>query len=153
MTGLIRQLGVILFLGLTALQAAAQDITLNLKDVDISALIDTVSEATGRNFIVDPRVKGTVTVISSTPISDTELYLLFEEIMRVHGYATVESNGTVRVIPAQDARTDSKFTDSNDAATAADNIITRVVGINHVDATELVPMLRPLAPTMMCHRR
>ena len=74
---------------LLPLAASAQDVTLNLKDADITALINTVAEVTGRNFVVDPRVKGKVTVISSQPMDHSELYEVFLSILDVHGFAAI----------------------------------------------------------------
>src|SRR3990172_8270656 len=72
-------------------QAIAQEVTLNLKDADIRAPIETVSEITGTNFIVDPRVKGKITVISARPMDGSEIYEVFLSVLKVHGYAAVTS--------------------------------------------------------------
>ena len=63
--------------------------SLTLKNVDIRSLIETVSAQTGKNFIIDPRVKATVTVITSEPVGKDKLYELFLSVLQVHGYATV----------------------------------------------------------------
>ena len=67
----------VLLLGSFTSAVQAQTVTLNLKDADVRALVSTVADVTGKNFIVDPRVKGKVTVISGGPIQDKELYQLF----------------------------------------------------------------------------
>ena len=84
--------------------APAQDFTVNLKETDIQELIKFVSEATGTTIVVDPAVKGKVKVVSSKPVSRSELYELFLSILEVHGYTAVRSGGVVRVIQSKDAR-------------------------------------------------
>ncbi len=76
-------------LALAVVTGSAQPVTLNLKDADIQSLIQTVSAITGRNFIVDPRVKGKVTVVASDPMSEEEVYEVFLSVLRVHGFAAV----------------------------------------------------------------
>ena len=75
------------------LPAHAVTVTLNLKDADIGALISTVAEVTDRNFIVDPRVKGKVTVISSRPMDSEEVYQVFLSILKVHGFSPSQRCG------------------------------------------------------------
>ena len=86
--------GVWLLCLLWAAPLFAQTITLNLKDADINALIGTVAEVSGKNFIVDPRVKGKVTVISSRPMDAGEVYEVFLSILKVHGFAAVPSGAS-----------------------------------------------------------
>ena len=82
----------------------AQDVTLNLRDVDIRTLIDTVSKATGINFVVDPRVRGNVTVVSSTPMDRDALYQVFLSVLEVYGYAAVPAGPVVKIVPSINAR-------------------------------------------------
>ena len=74
--------------------------TLNLKDVDIRSLIETVSLQTGKNFIVDPRVKANVTVISSEPVNKDKLYAVFLSVLDVHGFAAVPVGEMIKIVPA-----------------------------------------------------
>src|SRR5882757_3133922 len=77
---------------------ALADVTLNLKDAEISTLITTVSEVTGKNFIVDPRVKGKVTVISSSPMTPAGVYETFLAVLEVNGFAAIPSgNGATKI--------------------------------------------------------
>ena len=78
---------------------AAETVTLNLKDADIGALISTVAEITDRNFVVDPRVKGKVTVISSRPMDSDEVYQVFLSILKVHGFAAIPSGAVTKIVP------------------------------------------------------
>jgi general secretion pathway protein D len=126
-------------------RASAGSHTLNLKGVDIGVLIESVSEITGKSFIVDPRVEGKVTVVSSRPMNADELYETFQSVLKVHGYAAVPAGGTmVKVVPeaiaAQDGGTRAL------AISGPDELVTRVIEVQHVPAVELVNLLRPLMP-------
>ena len=90
-----------------ALPLHAETVTLNLKDADIGALISTVAEVAGKNFIVDPRVKGKVTVISSRPMNSDEVYQVFLSILKVHGFAAVPTGEIIKIIPDVNAKQDS----------------------------------------------
>jgi len=124
----------------------AQTITLNLKDADINALIGTVAEVTGKNFIVDPRVKGKVTVISSRAMDSDEVYQVFLSILKVHGFAAVPSGSVIKVVPDVSAKQDSIPSVGDDAPGRGDEMVTRVVQVDNVAAAQLVPILRPLVP-------
>ena len=78
----------------------SEQFTLNLKGVDIRSLIETVSRQTGKNFIIDPRVKAKVTVISSEPVNKDKLYDLFLSVLAVHGFAAVPAGDIVKIVPA-----------------------------------------------------
>ncbi len=140
-------LGTLLALSVWQL-AWADNVTLNLKDADIGALITTVSEVTGTNFIVDPRVKGKVTVISARPMSTEEVYQVFLSILQVHGFAAVPSGDVVKIVPDVNAKQDSIPTigERTDRAVRGDEMVTQVIQIDNVSAAQLVPILRPLVP-------
>jgi general secretion pathway protein D len=129
-----------------AMPLFAQTITLNLKDADINALIGTVAEVTGKNFIVDPRVKGKVTVISSRPMDAEEVYQVFLSILKVHGFAAVPSGAVIKILPDVSAKQDSIPNVSDDAPGRGDEMVTRVIQVDNVAAAQLVPILRPLVP-------
>ncbi len=139
---LLRSALIIIFFGLSLSARAA--VTLNLKDADIGTLIQTVSEVTGRNFIVDPRVKGKVTVISSSPMDDRALYETFLAVLQVQGFAAIPTGSTTKIVPETNARQDgSSLSRSGDAD---DEVVTHVYVIENVSAAQLVPILRPLVP-------
>jgi general secretion pathway protein D len=123
-----------------------QQITLNLKDADLTALINTVAEVTGRNFIVDPRVKARVTVISREPMPAEELYRVFLSVLQVHGFSAVESGDVVKIVPEINAKQLAVPTVDRRADAADDEIVTRVIPVKNVSAAQLVPILRPLVP-------
>ncbi len=133
-----------LLLAVTLLAAAQPgDHTINLKDADIRVLIGTVSEITGKSFIVDPRVEGKVTVVSTKPMSADEVYTVFESVLRVHGYAAIPSGSMVKIVPEAIANQDGGV---DGVAAGPDSLITKIVPLKHVSANELIPLLRPLVP-------
>ncbi|MFV1973146.1 MAG: type II secretion system secretin GspD [Thiohalobacterales bacterium] len=129
-----------------AFSVVAQTVTLNLKDADISALISTVAEVTGRNFIIDPRVKGKVTVVSSRPMDSEEVYQVFLSILKVHGFAAVPSGAVIKIVPDVNAKQDGIPTVGEADTPAGDEMVTRVVQVDNIAAAQLVPILRPLVP-------
>ena len=124
------------------LPVAAQQITLNLKEVEFEALIQTVSEVTKKNFIVDERVKGKVTVISASPMDENELYEVFLSILNVHGFSAVPAGKVIKIVPEMVAKTDN--TAVNETALAGDEVLTQIIAVKYVSAAQLVPVLRPL---------
>jgi general secretion pathway protein D len=123
----------------------AQDFTVNLKETDIQELIKFVAEVTGTTIVVDPKVKGTVKVISSKPVSSSELYDLFLSILDVHGYTAVRSGNVVRVIQSKDARS-SPVRVATGSLDPNDEYVTQVIRLENISAAKLIPVLRPLVP-------
>ena len=127
--------------------AQTQDHQLNLQDAQIQTLIATVAEMTGKNFVLDPRVKDmTVNVISNQAMNAEEIYILFESILKVHGLAAVPSGDFIKIMPEGPARQDTIPIATAGGIYAPDALVTRVVKIQHVPAAELVTLLRPLVP-------
>ena len=126
-------------------QVFAGEITLNLKQADIRALISTVSKFTGKNFVIDPRIKAKVTVVSSNPMSEKEVYEVFLSILQVHGYAAVPVGHIIKIVPEVNAKQGPLPVVTDDRNTG-DELITRVIILNYVPAAQLVPILRPLVP-------
>lgn len=149
MRTMLRALRVPLFYLLAALWAAvasAQDFTVNLKEADIQELIKFVAEATDTTIVVDPAVKGKVKVVSSKPVSRTELYDLFLSILEVHGYTAVRSGGVVRVIQSKDARSAPVTVRDDEGRRGNDEYVTQVMRLKNISAAKLIPVLRPLVP-------
>ncbi len=118
-------------------------VTLNLKDAEISAVVEMVSKETGKNFVVDPRVKGKVTVISSHPMEKEQLYEVFLSLLDVHGFAAIESGDIIKIVPSANAK---HIGGGNKRDAIGDAHVTRVVKIKNVSGAQLVPILRPLIP-------
>ncbi len=146
MKNIINIIGILLIQLMLGAPVHAETVTLNLKDADISALISTVAEVTNRNFIVDPRVKGKVTVISSRPMDSDEVYQVFLSILKVHGFAAVPSGEVIKIVPDVNAKQDGIPTASDGSPGRGDEMVTRVVQVDNVAAAQLVPILRPLVP-------
>jgi general secretion pathway protein D len=146
---MLRALRIPLFYLLAALWAAvasAQNFTVNLKEADIQELIKFVAEATDTTIVVDPAVKGKVKVVSSRPVSRTELYDLFLSILEVHGYTAVRSGGVVRVIQSKDARSAPVTVRDDEGQRGNDEYVTQVMRLKNISAAKLIPVLRPLVP-------
>ncbi len=120
--------------------------TLNLKDADIQVLIATVSEITGKNFIIGPNVTGKVTVVSARPMHPDEIYDVFLSVLRVHGYAAIKAGSMIKIVPEAAAQQDGSGGLDGTHGHEADELITQIVPVKHISATELVPILRPLMP-------
>ena len=130
-----------------AAQSQAQGaITPNYKDADLGQIIEAVSAVTGKNFIVDPRVKAQVTMLSSTPMSPNAFYEAFLSILQVHGFVAVPSGDVIKIIPDANARQLPSIDLPSRVSSTSDEIVTQVIAVKNVSAAQLVPILRPLIP-------
>jgi general secretion pathway protein D len=120
-------------------------ITLNFKDADIREVAATIGQITHKNFIIDPRVQGRVTVVSSKPVSADAVYATFLSVLEVHGLAAAPAGQVIKIVPSLEAR-QMPGPDYN-SSTPGDAVVTEVVQISNVSATQLVPVLRPLMST------
>jgi general secretion pathway protein D len=134
-----------LWAGIPAL-AQTPTITPNYKDADIRQIIEAVSEVTGRNFIIDPRVKAQVTMLSSSPMSPEAFYEAFLSILEVHGYVAVPSGDLTKILPDANARQVPALDLPSGRVGAGDELVTQVIQVQNVGAAQLVPILRPLIP-------
>jgi len=120
-------------------------ISIDFNNVDINVFIKFISELTGKNFVVDNKVKGKVTVISPSKISVKEAYRVFESVLEVHGYATVEAGKVIKIIPSPEARTKNIETLLKERATSPeDKIITQIITLKYADASEIKKLFTPL---------
>lgn len=115
--------------------------TINLKNADIREFIDQVAEITGETFIVDPRVKGQVSVLSKTPLTLSEVYQLFLSVMSTHGFSVVTQGDQARVIPNAEAKAEA-----NSGGAAPGKLETRLIQVQQGSVAELIPLIRPLVP-------
>jgi len=116
-----------------ALAQGDEPVTLNFVNADIEGVVKAVSEITGRNFLLDPRVKGTVNIVSGRPMARALVYDVFLSALRLQGYAAVEERGVVKILPEADAKLHP-----------GGQVQTRVFTLRHESAVQLVPVLRPL---------
>jgi general secretion pathway protein D len=132
-----------------AAQVKSQDgptITPNYKDADLSQIIQAVSEVTGKNFIIDPRVNAKVTMLSATPMSPAAFYEAFLSVLQVYGYVAVPAGKVIKIVPNTDARQLPANDLPNDVSRTSDEIVTQIITMKNVSAAQLVPILRPLIP-------
>ena len=121
-------------------------VTLNFVNADIDGVVKAVSEITGKNFVLDPRVKGTVNIVSARPMSRALVYEVFLSALRLQGYAAIEERGIVKIVPEGDAKLQSGPTlgPRDRPRAAGDQIQTQVFALKYESAVQLVPILRPL---------
>lgn len=143
-TNLLRALALLILLPLMSLaQAQEETWRLNLKDADIRAFVTQIADITGYSFVVDPRVKGKVTVLSSAPMNKNEIYDLFLAVLNVHGFTAIPGEEVIKVVQQVDAKQSAESM-SRFEEIPSEQLITRVIQINNANALELVPILRPL---------
>ena len=129
-------------------QLKKHEMTINLVDADISSAVQAVASATGRNFIIDPRVKGRITLQFEKPVSPRAVYQALLTQLRLAGYAVVETDGVFRVVPEADARLQTTPVGVGDALTQipgrGDQVVTQIFQLRNQPASNLLPVLRPL---------
>ena len=142
------RLALLLALALPLAAAAQQNaqITPNYKDADLGQVIEAVSQVTGKNFIVDPRVRAQVTMLSTSPMSADAFYEAFLAILQVHGFVAVPSGSVIKILPDATARQLPANDLPERVSPTSDEIVTQVVQVRNVSAAQLVPILRPLIP-------
>src|SRR5215510_7102931 len=116
----------ILFVASAARAADEATIALNFQDVELPVLAKFVSEVTGRNFIVDDRVRGKVTIISPTRITPDEAYLVFQSVLQVKGFTTVPAGAFTKIVPIREARETTVPT----GARAGEEVVTRILPLH-----------------------
>jgi len=116
---------------------------INLKDADIEAFISQVADITGKSFVLDPRVKGKVSVLSSEPMNEEGVYELFLSVLQIHGLAAVPAGDVTLVIQQNDVKQAGRSLDAR-AAVDSQELLTKVIMIKNTPALDLVPILRPL---------
>lgn len=131
-----------LFLSPWAISAQDESVSLNFVNADIEEVIKAVSHITGRNFVVDPRVKGTINIISSTPVAAPLAYDILLSTLRMQGFAAVEAGGVTKILPEADAKLYVSRIDEKRGS--GERIVTRVFVLKYESAAQLVPVLRPL---------
>ena len=122
----------------------ADTVTLNFVNADIDAVVKAVGEITGRNFLVDPRVKGIVNIVSARPVPKALVYPTLLSALRMQGFAAVESGGIVKIVPEADAKTQAGPVQRATITASGDRIVTQVIPLRHESAAQLVTVLRPL---------
>ncbi len=127
-------------------QAQQQRITPNFKDADITQIAEAVAAATGKTFIIDPRVRAQVTMLSSTPMSPEAFYQTFLSILAVYNFIAVPDGNVVKILPDANARQSPSVDLPDTVSSTSDEIVTQVIDVKNVNAAQLVPILRPMIP-------
>ncbi|WP_020589799.1 type II secretion system secretin GspD [Desulfobacter curvatus] len=141
---------VLALVGLCPVQAAqnqdtSEFVSMDFNDVDIGVFIKFISKLTNKNFVVDTKVKGKVTIISPEKISVNDAYKVFESVLDIYGFATVETGSVVKIIPAADARGDNVDTRlARDVEQASDKLVTRLIPLTYASSDELKSLLSPM---------
>lgn len=118
----------------------------NLQDAEILSIINEVSQETGKNFVVDPRVSGKISLISTKPIQKNEVYQVFLSILGILGYSAIPSGNVVKIVPNMDSGELATPVGTKYAPGRGDDVVVRVIPLENVSATQLLPILRPLLP-------
>ncbi|MFZ0659415.1 MAG: type II secretion system secretin GspD [Candidatus Binataceae bacterium] len=120
-------------------------ITMNFQNVDIPVLAKFISEITGKNFIIDESVRGKVTIISPTKVTPDQAYSLFQSVLQIKGFTTVQAGKVIKIVPARNVRSDAPLTESQlPADTHGDEYVTRMVKLKNIDAATLVGVVQPM---------
>jgi general secretion pathway protein D len=118
--------------------------TLNFVDADIESVIAAVGDYTNTTFIIDPRVKGTLTLVSEKPLTKSQAFQLLTSVLRLRGYTVVTGNGYTKVVPEADAKLQAGPLQSQARSVHGDQIATQVFHLKFESAGNLVAVLRPL---------
>lgn len=122
-------------------------VNLDFEDVELATVIDTIARLTNRNFVYDDRVRGRVTIVSPTPVPVDQAYTVFESMLQVKGFTTVEAPGGVtKVIPIRDAKETSVDTRGGTSRTTpdTDRFVTRLIPLSYIDAEQISNTIKPL---------
>jgi general secretion pathway protein D len=131
--------------GSAAANGSQRSVSIDFNQVDISVLIKFISELTGKNFVIDQRVKGQVTIISPSRISVDEAYKVFESVLEVHGFATVETGRLIKIIPSPDARTKNIETRTRASGDSnGDQVVTQLMPLRYADPDEVKRLFTPM---------
>ena len=131
-------------LALCAGAAAQERVTLNFSNTEIEAVVRAISQFTGKVFVVDPRVKGTLNLTIEQPLSPDQALAALSAALRLQGIVLVESGGVVRVVPEADAKLQGGEVQSGPPVTRGDQLVTQVFRLNYAAAASIVQVLRPL---------
>ncbi len=120
-------------------------ITMNFQNVDIPVLAKFISEITGRNFIIDESVRGKVTIISPTKVTPEQAYSIFQSVLQVKGFTTVQAGKIIKIEPARNVRSIAKLTQSQTPAESnGDEYVTRMVRLKNIDAAAVIGVIQPM---------
>lgn len=121
-----------------------EPVTLNFQSAEIEAVARTLATLTGRNMVVDPRVKGVITLVTERAVSPAAAWAQFLAALRLQGFAVVEADGLYKVVPEAEAKLQTAAVAADQVPAAGGQIITQIFNLRHESANNLLPVLRPL---------
>jgi len=124
--------------------AAADGVVLNFVNTELEAVVRALGQFTGKTFLIDPRVKGQLTLVSENPVNRDTAYRMLLGALRMQGFAVVEVDGVSRVVPEADAKLQGSPVTSATPSGSGGQLVTRVFKLNYENAANLVPVLRPM---------
>lgn len=124
-------------------QRATEPVTLNFQNAEIEAVARTMAAITGRNIVVDPRVKGTITLSTDRPVPPQAAFNQFVATLRLSGFTVVDAGGLLKVVPEAEAKLQGGSVSVGGTA-SGNQIVTQIFRLNFENAANLVPILRPL---------
>ena len=120
-------------------------VTMNFQNVDIPVLAKFISEITGRNFIIDESVRGKVTIISPSKVTPEQAYSIFQSVLQVKGFTTVQAGKVIKIEPARNVRSNAKLTQSQTPAeSSGDEYVTRMVRLKNIEAASVIGVIQPM---------
>lgn len=136
--------GVLLVLGPVHANVEPERVELNFANAEITSVIKAVGQITGRNFIIDPRVEGSLNIVTNTPVPRALTYDILLSALRLQGYTVVESGGITRVVPEADAKLHGVPVATGRATPRGTGVVTQMFSLQHESAAGLVAAIRPL---------
>lgn len=123
------------------------EVLLNFQAAEIQGVVKAIGQMTGRNFLLDPRVKGQITIISSRPVSTAAAYQIFLSALKAQGFTAVSGIGVTKIVPTSEAKANAEVSTEGDPR-GGEQIVTHVLIVQHTSASQMIPLLRPLmSPT------
>jgi len=120
-------------------------ITMNFQNVNLPVLAKFISEITGKNFVLDENVRGKVSIISPTKVTPEQAYSIFQSVLQIKGFTTLQAGSIIKIIPSRDVRQSAELTQSQQPGlTQGDQYVTRIVKLRHTDATSIISMVQPM---------
>ena len=120
-------------------------ITMNFQEVDLPVLAKFISEITGKNFLLDENVRGKVSIISPTRVTPEQAYSIFQSVLQIKGFTTVEAGKIIKIIPSRDVRQSAELTQSQQPGfTQGDQYVTRMIKLRNTDATSVMSVIQPM---------
>lgn len=124
--------------------SAYEPVSLNFQNADIEVVIQAVGKLTGTNFLIDPRVKGKLNIVTNTPVAPDLAYQILLSSLRLQGYTAVDGNGVTKIVPEADAKVHAVPIARSGKSLGGDRLVTQVFALRHESATQMLPVIRPL---------